>query len=238
ISYDHLGNASTNELYEEYAYDSEGRLIWADYAESDNRYGNWYDSFTYEYGEDGNVSSVKIGWSDDINMLILPYYENGNVISEEVRCADGDVFYVFYYYDEAGTLSAWGVERDGYLYSNTYTYDVYGNVTEELYLVSYYDSWYGEYTLDDAFAKTYTYDSFGTLVGMSYSAQEDYNDYNGYYWRTYNNNHDYACDDQGRVIYEYVTYGDYCYGSDGSTSVQSTVASEINYVYGDYYIFN
>ena len=236
VTYDHLDNSDETENWERFEYDANGRLVWADYAESDNRYGNWYDQFTYEYGADGNVAKTKIGWSDT-DMLIVPTYENGVLTSEEVRCADGNVFNVYYTYDEMGRLSYWASERNGNFYTTTYLYNEMGLVAEELFLTSYYSSWNGEYVFEDSVLKTYTYDGDGHLVQMIETVSENYDDYNGYFWRTYTNVHDYAIDDLGRIDMEYVSYGDYTYGYDNSVEMQDTVTGEIDYVWGSYYFF-
>ncbi|MBR6771806.1 MAG: hypothetical protein IKM29_00280 [Clostridia bacterium] len=236
VSYDHLDNSNEYEGFESFEYDADGNLSWAYYSATDMRYGNWYDEFSYEYDVDGNVVKTKIGWNDT-DMLIVPTYENGVLVSEEVRCADGDVFTVMYGYDEAGNLSYWVTERDNYLYSNTYTYNEMGLLAGELILASYYDSWYGEYVIDDTTTKTYSYDGNGNLVQMVEFVQEDYNSSSAYYWREHTDIHNYTCDELGRVVSEDITYGDYTYGYDGSVSVQDEVRCEIGYVWGNYFFF-
>jgi hypothetical protein len=72
---------------------------------------------------------------------------------------------------------------------------------------------------------------------MIETVSENYDDYNGYFWRTYTNVHDYAIDDLGRIDMEYVSYGDYTYGYDNSVEMQDTVTGEIDYVWGSYYFF-
>ena len=234
--FDHLGNVGEYEGIEEFVYDSYGRLIWANYDRADMRYDNWYDQFTYEYSSDGNLSATKIGWSD-VDMLVIPVYENGVLAREEVNCADGEAFTVFYTYDEMGRLSSWIRVQEEKTFTNSYTYNDLGLVEEEVLFVTYYDSWYGEYVVQDSYFKSYTYGSTGNLVQMIETTQESYDNYNGYYWRSYTNLHEYNCDEQGRIVSENVAYGDYYFGSDGSTDPQSVVNSQIAYIYGNYYVF-
>lgn len=242
VSYDYLGNVSEYEGVEEYKYDEFGRIVLAEYDTSnieEMRYDSWYDTFGYEYDADGNVVSTKIYTYEggDVDALITPYYENGVLVSEDVRCADGRTFTVIYIYDDLGRLQYWVREEENCITSGTYTYNDMGLVEDELVICSYYDSWSGEYVLDDAFLKSYVYDEKGNPVKMVYNKQEDYDNYNAYYWRTSTDNYDFIYDDNGRMIAMVIIYGEDVYGYDGSTALPNKINSEYNFVYGNYYFF-
>lgn len=243
---DNMGNTGTNEG-DVWYYDANGILV-TKYVGWNSSRTIWEDLYSksgyyrYTYNDAGLITETKVTDQENTSVYaqIIPTYDaSGNVLSETITDNNGQ--YVFNYaYDANGNRTEMTYSDDWYDYAVVYTYDNAGNLIQK-----------DRYSYDDlndeqivSFQKTTVYnrDAAGSLVSATVTAQ-DFNwrwvngGYEIYVYSEKVNTASYTNDDQGRLIQEIWQYGETVY-EDGETQKPDYTTETIDYVYGDYYIFN
>ena len=245
---DNMGNVSEHDNITEWNYDAAGVLLEL-YGESHTKpffYRGYNNICYYTYDDEGNVTQIKGGYGDTVEMLISYTYENGKIVNEHIKTNRRE-WDVAYSYDDAGRLVRldW-VNENGAPEYVIYTYDDAGRLLSEE--INYFYNYNGSLGVQkqSAYRMEYTYDASGNLVSGTY-VYEDWGWTNSgsgvstYIGSESRDQYTYTCDNQGRVTGYTVTYGDRIdtYGNGEGEIVetartQNTVC-EIHY--GDYYIY-
>ena len=193
------------------------------------------------YDADGRpVQRKHYNNSGDVVYLVDIFYDDaGNKIKETVQCNWGQAD-IIYTYDDQNRLTQ--LSYPDQLGTNTqknvitYTYDDRGNLLRADKTITYYGPIVA-YESD-----VYTYDGSGKLVSGVHTRQ---NLWNGAMDTQSEDHYTFRCDDQGRILFAEVAFGDTCYvsgspnGSEGNVANNATyVSGTFEFVYGDYVCFS
>ena len=193
------------------------------------------------YDADGRpVQRKHYNNSGDVAYLVDIFYDDaGNKIKETVQCNWGQAD-IIYTYDDQNRLTQ--LSYPDQLGTNTqknvitYTYDDRGNLLRADKTITYYGPIVA-YESD-----VYTYDGSGKLVSGVHTRQ---NLWNGVMNTQSEDRYTFRCDDQGRILFAEVAFGDTCYvsgspnGSEGNVANNATyVSGTFEFVYGDYVCFS
>ena len=193
------------------------------------------------YDADGRpVQRKHYNNSGDVAYLVDIFYDDaGNKIKETVQCNWGQAD-IIYTYDDQNRLTQ--LSYPDQLGTNTqknvitYTYDDRGNLLRADKTITYYGPIVA-YESD-----VYTYDGSGKLVSGVHTRQ---NLWNGAMDTQSEDHYTFRCDDQGRILFAEVAFGDTCYvsgspnGSEGNVANNATyVSGTFEFVYGDYVCFS
>ena len=193
------------------------------------------------YDADGRpVQRKHYNNSGDVAYLVDIFYDDaGNKVKETVQCNWGQAD-IIYTYDDQNRLTQ--LSYPDQLGTNTqknvitYTYDDRGNLLRADKTITYYGPIVA-YESD-----VYTYDGSGKLVSGVHTRQ---NLWNGAMDTQSEDHYTFRCDDQGRILFAEVAYGDTCYvsgspnGSEGNVANNATyVSGTFEFVYGDYVCFS
>lgn len=244
-----------NEKLDIYAwiYEDTGLICCEDYFTAGRKFEvipsdpmNLFDANTekadYTYDANGRPVQVRhYNNSGDVAYLVDVYYDDaGNKVKETVQCISGEAD-ILYTYDDQNRLIKLSYQDVINIYNNyhkyviAYTYDDRGNLLRSDKTITYYGRTTG-YESD-----VYTYDDSGKLVSGVHTRQELWN---GVMDTQTEDRYTFQCDDQGRILFVEVTYGDTCYvsgspnGSGGTVKQNAVyVTGTYDFVYGDYYIY-
>lgn len=245
-SKDNMGNENTNDNKVFY-YDENGTLT-MEYKNSSAANQVWEEFYNnsgyyrYTYDESGKVIETKITDRENTSVyaVVTPTYDaNGYLVSETIVDNYGE--YVFNYTNDAnGNRIQMDYINDWDNYSVYYTYDEAGKLIQK-------DKCRNS-TLNDApyvdtqTTTVYTYDEAGNCTALT-SNYED-NDFRwengGYVFYVYaqsTKTASYTYDVDGNLMQEVWNYGETVYYN-GDTDKPSTISATVDYIYGDYYIFN
>ena len=193
------------------------------------------------YDADGRpVQRKHYNNSGDVAYLVDIFYDDaGNKVKETVQCNWGQAD-IIYTYDDQNRLTQ--LSYPDQLGTNTqknvitYTYDDRGNLLRADKTITYYGPIVA-YESD-----VYTYDGSGKLVSGVHTRQ---NLWNGVMNTQSEDRYTFRCDDQGRILFAEVAFGDTCYvsgspnGSEGNVANNATyVSGTFEFVYGDYVCFS
>lgn len=193
------------------------------------------------YDADGRpVQRKHYNNSGDVVYLVDIFYDDaGNKIKETVQCNWGQAD-IIYTYDDQNRLTQ--LSYPDQLGTNTQknvitcTYDDRGNLLRADKTITYYGPIVA-YESD-----VYTYDGSGKLVSGVHTRQ---NLWNGAMDTQSEDHYTFRCDDQGRILFAEVAFGDTCYvsgspnGSEGNVANNATyVSGTFEFVYGDYVCFS
>lgn len=236
-SVDHMGNEYNSGKSYAYEYNELGQVIcFSNYSELQRLYGGYSSNAFYTYGEDGRITEIKLGYTNDVDAVITPTYDdNGNLVQNHVVNNDGE-YDIFYTYDDQNRL----VEQrrpntsyddpENYYYYFKYSYDDAGRLTQKVY------GWMYDGYADFEYIYTYTYDAAGNQIQET----ETYNDYSyrsEEVYASYTHTAECVCDDLGNVIQKNWTYGNTVYNN-GSEDRPSNATSAYTYTYGNVYFFD
>ena len=243
---DNMENVSEHNDVTKWFYDADGVLTRL-YGESHTKpffYRNNSSDAHYIYDDQGNLTQIKYGSSNQVYMLVTFTYENGKIAKEHIKTNNRE-WDVAYAYDEAGRLAKleWaGSSADPQCI--TYTYDDKGNLVCEEWIDYSYNM--EKIWKDDVHRMEYVYDASGKLTTGTYTAEIWGMDMVAFEWvacKTYEtkDSYTYTCDAKGRVTgYTIISTGRIdTYGA-GMGQVEDApdyknTAYEIHY--GDYYIY-
>jgi hypothetical protein len=208
---------------------------------------NLFSSFTekadYTYDGDGRpVQRKHYNNSGDVEYLVDIFYDDaGNKVKETVRCNAGEAD-ILYTYDDQNRLIKLSYQDSINIYNNyheyviDYTYDDSGNLLRS----EKADRYYGRIVAYES--DVYTYDSSGKLASGVHTRQDLWN---GAMDTQSEDHYTFRCDDQGRILFAEVAFGDTCYvsgspnGQAGSVAhTASNVTGTFEFVYGDYVCFS
>lgn len=248
---DRMGNKK-QDIYAR-IYEENGLIRCEDYFTSGGKFEmipsdpmNLFDAGTehaeYTYDTDGRPVQVRhLSNSGDVAYLVDIFYDDaGNKIKETVQCNSGEAD-ICYTYDEQNRLIKLTYQDSINIYDNyhkheiTYTYDDRGNLLRADNTDKYYDRIVA-YESD-----VYTYDDSGKLVSGIHTRQDLWNSV----LDTQSEDHyTFRCDDQGRIVYAEVTYGDTLYvagspnGQAGEVKYNAIyMTGTYDFVYGDYCVY-
>ena len=193
------------------------------------------------YDADGRpVQRKHYNNSGDVVYLVDIFYDDaGNKVKETVQCNWGQAD-IIYTYDDQNRLTQ--LSYPDQLGTNTqknvitYTYDDRGNLLRADKTITYYGPIVA-YESD-----VYTYDGSGKLASGVHTRQDLWN---GAMDTQSEDHYTFRCDDQGRILFAEVAFGDTCYvsgspnGQAGSVAhTASNVTGTFEFVYGDYVCFS
>lgn len=221
-SVDNMGNQNDNGRCSVWNYNPDGTLNYVqDGRGSDDRiiyYSNGSTCY-YAYDEQGNLKEKRYGSADHLSALITcTTDEAGKVIAEHLKTNTEERDYTFTYGAD-GKLSqiSWQYDEYSNRYIIDYTYDAAGNLVKEEKTAYYYNSGYEKEFVTSKWIMEYTYDAGGSLTSGVYTVQDwtydmDYLGNSQYSFREYAyaqqvDQHEYTCDEQGRVVKEVITLG-------------------------------
>jgi len=218
------------ELYY-YQYNALGQLVmyWdlqdqLDYADT--------DCYFYSYDGEGRIVSIQVSadYDDPVYMRITPNYDdNGMLISEQIEPNPGLITYT---YDNNGQLtSKTSTSGSGIFTSVSTTQYLYSG---ELLTQEVFENYYNLDYVTDRVITDYFYDDTGNLTEKTVTAElAMIYDHPGY---TTKNHYSYEFDPNGRIIRELLTFGQ-TVNPDGSVDEPADHTREIEYIYGDYYVY-
>ena len=225
--------------YEEYM--ASGRKFEMIPSDPMNLFASNTEKADHIYDADGRpVQRKHYNNSGDVVYLVDIFYDDaGNKIKETVQCNWGQAD-IIYTYDDQNRLTQ--LSYPDQLGTNTqknvitYTYDDRGNLLRADKTITYYGPIVA-YESD-----VYTYDGSGKLVSGVHTRQ---NLWNGAMDTQSEDHYTFRCDDQGRILFAEVAFGDTCYvsgspnGSEGNVANNATyVSGTFEFVYGDYVCFS
>lgn len=225
--------------YEEYM--ASGRKFEMIPSDPMNLFASNTEKADHIYDADGRpVQRKHYNNSGDVAYLVDIFYDDaGNKIKETVQCNWGQAD-IIYTYDDQNRLTQ--LSYPDQLGTNTqknvitYTYDDRGNLLRADKTITYYGPIVA-YESD-----VYTYDGSGKLVSGVHTRQ---NLWNGAMDTQSEDHYTFRCDDQGRILFAEVAFGDTCYvsgspnGSEGNVANNATyVSGTFEFVYGDYVCFS
>lgn len=250
---DNMGNENTYGEFLECFYDEAGTLVTENvsWEAASKRWDNLFSTsgyYRYTYDQAGHIVETKITDIQNSNTyaLITPAYDGaGNLISETIT--DNYGTYTFQHtYDASGKLIQTDFADDWSDYSIYYTYDANGNLIQKDCCQNGYVNWYGEDVLYVSAQKTTvnTYDGSGKLVStvvtdIDYDWNIEDNEIVTKEWSKKVDTVSYTYDAEGRLLQEAWAYGNRDYpNSDSESDAPDYKSRVIDYVYGDFYIFN
>lgn len=247
INYDKLGNMERDGYLAEYEYDAEGKVTviegvstnyWNGTIEDIPFYlGAWYNAY-YFYNDDGTIKEIKYGdREDEVAHLVTPSYDEKGVMTGMYMLTGNGEANITYTYDDEKVVQIESREtfRNGKrIDTYTYTYDANGNVVREEHTAQF-ENLQGVYELCQTNDTEYKYDNNNCLISAERIMRKDIDD--GDYCKEQKDVYEFTCDEDGNVVHLKVTHGgEYCKGN-GRTEDPIYAISEIDYVYGNSYIY-
>lgn len=227
--------------YEEYM--ASGRKFEMIPSDPMNLFASNTEKADHIYDADGRpVQRKHYNNSGDVEYLVDIFYDDaGNKVKETVRCNAGEAD-ILYTYDDQNRLIKLSYQDSINIYNNyheyviDYTYDDRGNLLRAENTNKYYGRIVA-YEID-----VYTYDDSGKPVSCEHTRQDLWN---GVMDTQSEDHYTFRCDEQGRILFAEVAYGDTCYvsgspnGQAGAVAHNATnVTGTFEFVYGDYVCFS
>lgn len=246
-----MGNENTYGEFLEHFYDEAGTLVTENvsWEAASKRWDNLFSTsgyYRYTYDQAGQITQIDVTDIENVNIYakITPVYDNAGRLISETVVDNYNTYEFFYTYDANGNLIQKDYADEWSNYSVYYTYDANGNLIQKDRCENDSFTWYDEEVTYARMQETTvnTYDGSGKLVSAVVTTVENSWNVDGYdviieAWSNKVDTVSYTYDAEGRLLQEAWVYGnrEYVEGEPNAPEYHTRV---IDYVYGDFYIFN